>query len=128
MQAFITKWPNLKLKTWPKQLLGSLPLAFALPITVLVISAKVCAHHTSNYKKKLLYRIVPRRLKSVMGRRKPLKSHLHERRLVLKTQTTTANSCKRPKLYLPWFLGRCSNKQNCSYLKSKCPRSQGKYG
>ncbi len=27
----ITKQPNLKLKTWPKQLLGSLPLAFALP-------------------------------------------------------------------------------------------------
>ncbi len=29
--AYITKWPNLKLKTRPKQLLGSLPLAFALP-------------------------------------------------------------------------------------------------
>jgi hypothetical protein len=29
--ASITKWPNLKLKTRPKQLLGSLPLAFALP-------------------------------------------------------------------------------------------------
>jgi hypothetical protein len=27
----ITKQPNLKLKTRPKQLLGSLPLAFALP-------------------------------------------------------------------------------------------------
>jgi hypothetical protein len=27
----ITKQPNLKLKTWPKQLLGSLPLAFVLP-------------------------------------------------------------------------------------------------
>jgi hypothetical protein len=27
----ITKRPNLKLKTWPKQLLGSLPLAFSLP-------------------------------------------------------------------------------------------------
>ncbi len=26
-----TKWPNLKLKTWPKQLLGSLLLAFAIP-------------------------------------------------------------------------------------------------
>ncbi len=26
------KQPNLKLKTWPKQLLGYLPLAFALPI------------------------------------------------------------------------------------------------
>jgi hypothetical protein len=25
------KWPNLKLKTRPKQLLGSLPLAFVLP-------------------------------------------------------------------------------------------------
>jgi len=29
--ANIAKWSNLKLKTWPKQLLGSLPLAFALP-------------------------------------------------------------------------------------------------
>jgi hypothetical protein len=28
---FLSKWPNLKLKTRPKQLLGSLPLAFALP-------------------------------------------------------------------------------------------------
>jgi hypothetical protein len=28
--AYITKQPNLKLKTWHKQLLGSLPLAFAL--------------------------------------------------------------------------------------------------
>jgi hypothetical protein len=26
----ITKQPNLKLKTWPKRLLGSLPLAFML--------------------------------------------------------------------------------------------------
>ncbi len=30
--AYITKWPNLKLKTWPKQLLGCLPLAFVLPV------------------------------------------------------------------------------------------------
>jgi hypothetical protein len=30
----ITKQPNLKLKTWPKQLLGSLPLAFALPTPI----------------------------------------------------------------------------------------------
>jgi len=29
--AYITKWPYLKLKTQPKQLLGSLPLAFVLP-------------------------------------------------------------------------------------------------
>jgi hypothetical protein len=29
--AYITKQPNLKLKTWPKQLLGSLLLAFELP-------------------------------------------------------------------------------------------------
>ncbi len=29
--AYITKRPNLKLKTRPKQLLGSLPLAFTLP-------------------------------------------------------------------------------------------------
>jgi hypothetical protein len=29
--AYITKWPNLKWKTQPKQLLGSIPLAFALP-------------------------------------------------------------------------------------------------
>jgi len=28
--AYITKQPNLKLKTWHEQLLGSLPLAFAL--------------------------------------------------------------------------------------------------
>ncbi len=28
--ACITKWPNLKLKTQPEQLLGYLPLAFAL--------------------------------------------------------------------------------------------------
>jgi hypothetical protein len=27
----LRKQPNLKLKTWPKQLLGSLPLPFALP-------------------------------------------------------------------------------------------------
>jgi hypothetical protein len=27
----ISKQPNLKLKTWPKQLLGSLPLAFIVP-------------------------------------------------------------------------------------------------
>jgi hypothetical protein len=27
--GYKTKWPNLKLKNWPKQLLGSLPLAFA---------------------------------------------------------------------------------------------------
>ncbi len=30
----LTKQPNLKLKTWPKQLLGSLPLAFMLPADV----------------------------------------------------------------------------------------------
>ncbi len=30
--ALITKQPNLTLKTWPKQLLGSLPLAFMLSI------------------------------------------------------------------------------------------------
>ncbi len=29
--AYITEWPNLKLKTRPKQLLGSLPLSFTLP-------------------------------------------------------------------------------------------------
>jgi hypothetical protein len=29
--AYITKQPNLKLKTRPKQLLGSLPLTFTLP-------------------------------------------------------------------------------------------------
>jgi hypothetical protein len=29
------KWPSLKLKTQPKQLLGSLPLAFALPACAL---------------------------------------------------------------------------------------------
>ncbi len=29
--AYITKQPNLKLKTWPKQLLGSLLLAFSSP-------------------------------------------------------------------------------------------------
>jgi hypothetical protein len=28
--CFEAKWPSLKLKTWPKQLLGFLPLAFAL--------------------------------------------------------------------------------------------------
>jgi hypothetical protein len=28
------KQPNFKFKTWPKQLLGSLPLAFALPHVV----------------------------------------------------------------------------------------------
>jgi hypothetical protein len=27
----VAKQPNLELKTWPKQLLGSLPLVFALP-------------------------------------------------------------------------------------------------
>ncbi len=32
--AYITKQPNLKMKTWPKQLLGSLRLAFMLPIFV----------------------------------------------------------------------------------------------
>jgi len=30
--AIITKLPNLLLKTWPKQLLGHLPLAFVLPV------------------------------------------------------------------------------------------------
>ncbi len=35
--AQITKQPNLKLKTQPKQLLGSLPLAFALPKKYYVI-------------------------------------------------------------------------------------------
>jgi hypothetical protein len=34
----ITKQPNLKLKTRPKQLLGSLPLAFALPARVYSLS------------------------------------------------------------------------------------------
>jgi hypothetical protein len=29
--VFLLKLPNLKLKTWPKQLLGSLPLDIALP-------------------------------------------------------------------------------------------------
>jgi DNA phosphorothioation-dependent restriction protein DptG len=29
--CYEAKQLNLKLKTWPKQLLGSLPLAFALP-------------------------------------------------------------------------------------------------
>jgi hypothetical protein len=29
--AYIAKRPNLKLSTWPKQLLGYLPLAFELP-------------------------------------------------------------------------------------------------
>jgi hypothetical protein len=29
--CFEAKWPSLMLKTWPKQLLGSLPLALALP-------------------------------------------------------------------------------------------------
>ncbi len=31
----IIKWPNLKLKTRPIQLLGSLPLAFVLPVSAL---------------------------------------------------------------------------------------------
>jgi len=29
--CYEAKQPNLKLKTWPKQLLGSLPIAFVLP-------------------------------------------------------------------------------------------------
>jgi hypothetical protein len=33
--AYITKWVNLKLKTWPKQLLGSHPLAFTFPSLLL---------------------------------------------------------------------------------------------
>ncbi len=33
---FETKLPNLKLKTWPKQLLGSLPLVIVLPSTILI--------------------------------------------------------------------------------------------
>ncbi len=33
--AYITNWPNVKLKTRPKPVLGSLPLAFALPGSVL---------------------------------------------------------------------------------------------
>jgi hypothetical protein len=33
--AYITKQVNLKLKTWPKQLLGSNPLAFTLPSLLL---------------------------------------------------------------------------------------------
>jgi hypothetical protein len=31
IMGYEAKRPNLKLKTWPKQLKGSLPLAFALP-------------------------------------------------------------------------------------------------
>jgi hypothetical protein len=37
--AYITKGTNLKLKTQPKQLLGSLPLAFALPDVAIGIFA-----------------------------------------------------------------------------------------
>jgi hypothetical protein len=32
LQPGVAKQPNLELKTWPKQLLGSLPLVIALPI------------------------------------------------------------------------------------------------
>jgi hypothetical protein len=32
LSCFETKLPNLMLKTWPKQLLGSLPLDIALPV------------------------------------------------------------------------------------------------
>jgi hypothetical protein len=35
--AYITKWPNLKLQTQPKQLLGYLPLAFVLPVLSVII-------------------------------------------------------------------------------------------
>ncbi len=31
LQPGVAKQPNLELKTWPKQLLGSLPLVIALP-------------------------------------------------------------------------------------------------
>ncbi len=34
--AYIIKHPKLKLKTWPKQLLGYLPFAFAFPLSVTV--------------------------------------------------------------------------------------------
>ncbi len=36
--ACMTKRPNIKLKTEPKQLLGSLPLAFALPEASIALS------------------------------------------------------------------------------------------
>jgi len=32
INSYETKWPNLKLETRPKQLSGSIPLAFVLPI------------------------------------------------------------------------------------------------
>jgi hypothetical protein len=38
------KWPNLKLKTWPKLLLGSLPVTFALPGHVICKSASDKRH------------------------------------------------------------------------------------
>ncbi len=33
----VAKQPNLELKTWPKQLLGSLPLVIALPAVIIVV-------------------------------------------------------------------------------------------
>jgi len=39
--AYVTKQPNLKLKTQPEQLLGSLPLAFALPSLSLKTAARL---------------------------------------------------------------------------------------
>ncbi len=46
-----TKRPNLKLKTRPKQLLGSLPLAFVLPNTVLGFYIKsLLTNRTAHFK------------------------------------------------------------------------------
>jgi hypothetical protein len=42
LQPGVTKQPNLELKTWPKQLLGSLPLVIALADEILREAQKFC--------------------------------------------------------------------------------------
>ncbi len=36
LKCYEAKWPNLTLKTRPKQLLGSVPLGFALPGVIIL--------------------------------------------------------------------------------------------
>ncbi len=51
--AYKTKWPSLKLKTWPKQLIGSLLLAFALPGLVNLFSDYLSPRATEETNSKL---------------------------------------------------------------------------
>ncbi len=41
LRCYEAKWPNLKLKTQPKQRLGSLPLAFELTVPMIPLGPRV---------------------------------------------------------------------------------------